>query len=120
VKIRVGGERFVAYAEGNGPVNALDNALRSVIVKAHPHLSAIELVNYKVRILDSEHGTAAVIRVLIDSTDKASGESWGTVGVGESVIAASWQALVDSLERAEQPALRNRSSGYSSSSSDQR
>ena len=80
---------------------ALDNALRSAIVEIHPHLGEVELVNYKVRILDESHGTGAVTRVLIDASDGES--SWGSIGVGENVIAASWQALVDSLEYAEQP-----------------
>jgi 2-isopropylmalate synthase len=106
VKIHLGGERYVRTAEGNGPVNALDNALRSAIVEIHPHLREIELVNYKVRILDAEHGTQAITRVLIDASD-GDGDVWGTIGVGENVIAASWQALVDSLERAEQPGRRS-------------
>jgi len=101
IKIWIDGERFVRTAEGNGPVNALDNALRSAIVEIHPHLRDIELVNYKVRILDASSGTQATTRVLIDASDGT--ETWGTIGVGENVIAASWQALVDSLERAEQP-----------------
>ena len=101
IKIEIGGERYLRTAEGNGPVNALDNALRSAITEIHPHLGDVELVNYKVRILDESHGTGAVTRVLIDASD---GErSWGSIGVGENVIAASWQALVDSLEYAEQP-----------------
>ncbi len=101
IKIWVGEERYVATAEGNGPVNALDAALRAAIGEIHPHLRDIELVNYKVRILDETHGTEAVTRVLIDASD---GDGvWGTIGVSENVIAASWQALVDSLEFAEQP-----------------
>ena len=70
-------------------------------MEIHPHLAEIELINYKVRILDSSSGTQATTRVLIDASDGR--ETWGTIGVGENVIAASWQALVDSLERAEQP-----------------
>jgi 2-isopropylmalate synthase len=101
IKIWVDGERFVRTAEGNGPVNALDAALRDAICEIHPHLKDIELVNYKVRILDESHGTGAVTRVLIDASDGR--EMWGSIGVGENVIAASWQALVDSLEYAEQP-----------------
>jgi 2-isopropylmalate synthase len=101
IKIWIDGERYVATAEGNGPVNALDAALRDAIGEIHPHLRDIELVNYKVRILDETHGTEAITRVLIDASD---GESvWGTIGVSENVIAASWEALVDSLEFAEQP-----------------
>jgi 2-isopropylmalate synthase len=101
VKLWIGGERYVRTAEGNGPVNALDRALRDAITEIHPHLADIELVNYKVRILDETHGTQATTRVLIDASD---GEDvWGTIGVAENVIAASWQALVDSLVYREQP-----------------
>jgi 2-isopropylmalate synthase len=104
IKIWVEGERYVRTAEGNGPVNALDAALRAAITEIHPHLADIELVNYKVRILDESHGTGAVTRVLLDASD---GEAvWGSIGVGENVIAASWQALVDSLAYAEQPGRR--------------
>ena len=96
IKIWVNGERHVRTAEGNGPVNALDSALRGAIGSVHPHLRDIELVNYKVRILDESKGTGAVTRVLIDASD---GESvWGTIGVSENLIEASWEALVDSLE----------------------
>ncbi len=94
--------RLVQTAEGNGPVNALDAALRLAIGTIHPHLKDVELVNYKVRILDEAHGTQATTRVLLDSSDGA--RTWGTIGVAENVIAASWQALVESLEYAEQPA----------------
>ncbi|HEV2980395.1 MAG TPA: citramalate synthase [Solirubrobacteraceae bacterium] len=101
IKIWVGGERFVRTAEGNGPVNALDNALRDAIGEIHPHLRDIELVNFKVRILDERKGTRAVTRVLIDAAD--SQQVWGSIGVSENVIAASWDALVDSLEYGMQP-----------------
>jgi 2-isopropylmalate synthase len=101
IKVKVDGERYVEVAEGNGPVNALDRALRAAIVGRHPHLAEIELTNYKVRILDEAHGTGAVTRVLLDSAD---GErEWGTIGVSENIIEASWEALVDSLEYAFQP-----------------
>ena len=101
IKVKVDGERYVRVAEGNGPVNALDSALRGAIADRYPHLADIELTNYKVRILDESHGTDAVTRVLIDSSD---GErTWGSIGVNENVIAASWEALVDSLAFAEQP-----------------
>jgi len=100
IKIWVDGERYVTTAEGNGPVNALDAALRAAIVQVHPHLAAVELVNFKVRILDEAHGTDAITRVFIDCSDGT--EVWGATGVHENVIAASWQALVDSLEFAEQ------------------
>jgi len=106
IKIWVDGERYVRTAEGNGPVNALDAALRDAISEIHPHLRDIELVNYKVRILDESHGTGAVTRVLIDASDGQ--DVWGAIGVDENVIAASWQALVDSLEYPEQPGRRTR------------
>ena len=106
IKIWVDGERYVRTAEGNGPVNALDAALRAAITEIHPHLRDIELVNYKVRILDESHGTGAVTRVLIDASDGQ--DVWGAIGVDENVIAASWQALVDSLEYPEQPGRRTR------------
>ncbi len=96
IKIWLGGERYVRTAEGNGPVNALDRALREVIGEIHPHLKNIELVNFKVRILDEAKGTGAVTRVLIDASDGH--DVWGSIGVAENLIAASWDALVDSLE----------------------
>jgi 2-isopropylmalate synthase len=96
IKIWLGDERYVRTAEGNGPVNALDKALRDAIGEIHPHLRDIDLVNFKVRILDETKGTGAVTRVLIDASDGQ--EVWGSIGVSENVIAASWDALVDSLE----------------------
>jgi len=90
------GERYVRTAEGNGPVNALDRALREALVEIHPHLRNIELVNFKVRILDETKGTGAVTRVLLDVSD--GDRVWGSIGVSENVIEASWEALVDSLE----------------------
>ena len=101
IKVVVEGQRYVRTAEGNGPVNALDRALRAAITDRHPHLAEIELTNYKVRILDQDHGTGAVTRVILDSAD--SGREWGTIGVSENIIEASWEALVDSLEYAFQP-----------------
>jgi 2-isopropylmalate synthase len=101
IKIWVDGERYVRTAEGNGPVHALDAALRDAIGEIHPHLKDIELVNYKVRILDEDHGTGATTRVLIDASDGH--DVWGSIGVNENIIAASWEALVDSLAYAEQP-----------------
>lgn len=95
IKVHVNGERFVETAEGNGPVNALDKALRMAIERRFPEVKDIHLVNYSVRILDEDRGTAATTRVLIDSSDGR--ESWGSVGVGENVVEASWQALVDSI-----------------------
>ncbi len=97
IKIWVGGERYVRTAEGNGPVHALDKALRDAIGEIHPHLKDIDLVNFKVRILDETKGTGAVTRVLIDASDGK--DVWGSIGVSENLIAASWDALVDSLER---------------------
>ena len=96
IKIWVDGERYVRTAEGNGPVNALDRALRDALVEIHPHLADIDLVNFKVRILDEAKGTGAVTRVLLDTSD--GDQVWGTIGVSENVIEASWEALVDSLE----------------------
>jgi 2-isopropylmalate synthase len=106
IKIWLDGERYFRSAEGNGPVNALDKALRGAITDRHPHLADIELTNYKVRILDEHHGTGAVTRVLLDSSD---GErEWGSIGVSENIIEASWEALVDSLEYAFQPETARR------------
>jgi 2-isopropylmalate synthase len=96
IKIWVDGQRYVRVAEGNGPVHALDNALRAAIGERFPHLAGIKLVNYKVRILDEWKATGATTRVLLDATDGTS--TWGAIGVHENVIEASWDALVDSLE----------------------
>ena len=96
IKIYVDGARYVRTAEGNGPVHALDRALRAAIGERYPHLRDIELVNFKVRILDETKGTGAVTRVLIDAGDGA--DTWGAIGVSENIIEASWEALVDSLE----------------------
>jgi 2-isopropylmalate synthase len=96
IKIWVDGERYVRTAEGNGPVNALDRALRSAIGETYPHLRDIELVNFKVRILDETKGTGAVTRVLLDASDGV--DTWGSIGVSENIIEASWDALVDSLD----------------------
>jgi 2-isopropylmalate synthase len=109
VKVWIDGERHVQTAEGNGPVHALDRALRAAIGAVHPHLRDIELVNYKVRILDETKGTNAVTRVLIDASDGHG--TWGAIGVHENVIAASWEALVDSLAFAEQPRARAAAAG---------
>jgi 2-isopropylmalate synthase len=96
IKIWVEGQRYVRVAEGNGPVNALDAALRAAIGERYPHLRDIKLVNYKVRILDEWKATGATTRVLLDATDGT--DTWGAIGVHENVIEASWDALVDSLE----------------------
>jgi len=95
IKVQVRDQRHVATAEGNGPVNALDTALRKAIGASYPSLARIHLTDYKVRVLDTARGTAAVTRVFVDSTD---GErTWSTIGVSENIIEASWQALSDSL-----------------------
>jgi 2-isopropylmalate synthase len=93
VKLHAKGERMVATGEGNGPVNALDMALRQALEQVHPQLASFELVDYKVRILEGAHGTGAVTRVLVRTSD--GDVEWDTVGVDENVIAASWQALAD-------------------------
>jgi 2-isopropylmalate synthase len=90
------GRRSRTSALGNGPVNALDSALRQALVPYYPGLAAMQLVDYKVRVLGNGAGTGARVRVLIDSTDGK--RHWGTVGVSHNVIEASWQALVDSVE----------------------
>jgi 2-isopropylmalate synthase len=95
LKVKVAGERYVTTAEGNGPVNALDGALRKALDPHLPALRSIHLTDYKVRVLDTNRGTAAITRVLLDSTD---GErDWTTIGVSENIIEASWQALHDSI-----------------------
>jgi 2-isopropylmalate synthase len=106
VKLFHRGERLVATAEGNGPVNALDTALRLALEPRVPELAEISLVNFKVRILDETKGTGAVTRVLIDSSDGR--ETWGAIGVSENVIEASWEALLDSLEHGTRRAARSR------------
>ena len=98
LRIWVKGERQLCVAEGNGPVNALDRALRSALQDYYPEISDVELTGYRVRILDSDHGTGAGTRVLLDSSDGDS--SWGSTGVSRNIIEASWEALVDSLEYA--------------------
>jgi 2-isopropylmalate synthase len=95
IKVHVGRERIVATAEGNGPVNALDSALRQAIGPRYPALAPVHLTDYKVRVLDTAKGTGAVTRVLVDSTN--GDRSWTTIGVSENIIEASWQALSDSL-----------------------
>jgi 2-isopropylmalate synthase len=98
VKIHVGGETVFTAAEGNGPVNALDNALRKALEQYYPAIQNMHLADYKVRVIDEKNATAAKVRVLIESTDRDN--SWSTVGVSENVIEASWQALVDSMRYA--------------------
>ena len=96
VKIRVGQAVEHRVAEGDGPVNALDAALRKALTRHYPNLEAMSLVDYKVRVINSRAATAAKVRVVIESRDQD--EMWGTVGVSENIIDASWQALVDSIE----------------------
>jgi len=96
VKINVNGEQFHTAADGNGPVSALDHALRKGLEKIYPEIHDIHLTDYKVRVLDSKEGPDAMVRVHIESTDGES--SWGTVGVSTNIIEASWRALVDSFE----------------------
>ena len=95
VKLWVGDQRMIATAEGNGPVNALDEALRGALVQHYPALKEFELADYKVRILEGSHGTGAITRVLLETAE--AGRDWTTVGVHENVVEASWHALVDAL-----------------------
>ena len=95
VKLVAAGVRYVVTGEGNGPVNALDQALRQAIGQAYPEVAKLELIDYKVRILDQGHGTDAITRVLIETSDGSS--SWWTVGVGHNVVEASWEALLDAV-----------------------
>ena len=95
MKVRAGGERIVAVGEGNGPVNALDQALRTALGKAYPELTKLELIDYRVRIVDAAHGTDAVTRVLVETSDGET--SWETVGVHANIIEASWEALVEAV-----------------------
>ncbi|HOO55927.1 MAG TPA: citramalate synthase [bacterium] len=96
IKVKVGGQWEFTVGEGDGPVNALDNALRKALISFYPSLKEMRLTDYKVRVLDERDGTAAAVRVLIASKDNTS--VWGTVGVSENVIQASWKALVESIE----------------------
>ncbi len=96
IMVEVDGVMEHAAAMGNGPVNALDQALRRALTKFYPALKEVELLDYKVRVLTSGEGTGASVRVLIESGDKK--DRWGTVGVSHNVIEASWQALVDSID----------------------
>jgi 2-isopropylmalate synthase len=98
VKVRVGPQIMHTVAEGNGPVNALDAALRKALIDVYPQLSAVTLSDYKVRILDGDNATAATTRVLIDSKDGT--RRWSTVGASSNIIEASWRALLDSMEYA--------------------
>ncbi|MGH8938395.1 MAG: citramalate synthase, partial [Actinomycetes bacterium] len=95
VKVHAGGDRIVATGEGNGPVNALDHALRTALGQAFPELTKLQLIDYRVRIVDAAHGTDAVTRVLVETSDGET--SWETVGVHANIIEASWEALVDAV-----------------------
>jgi 2-isopropylmalate synthase len=95
VKVHVGGERVIRTHEGNGPVNAIDAALRAAVASRYPELQRVHLTDYKVRIIDGAAGTGAVVRVLLDATDGR--RTWTTIGVSENIIEASWQALSDSI-----------------------
>src|SRR5215469_15147818 len=96
VRLSAKGERVVSVGEGNGPVNALDKALRSALEQIFPELASLELADFKVRILEGSHGTGAITRVLIESSN-AEGDTWSTVGVDENVISASWHALEEAV-----------------------
>jgi 2-isopropylmalate synthase len=96
VKVRVGGQTMHTVSEGDGPVNALDGALRKALLPTYPRLAEMHLADYKVRVVNARAETAARVRVVIEWRDAA--DVWGTVGVSENVIEASWLALVDSFE----------------------
>jgi 2-isopropylmalate synthase len=96
IKIKVDSQEEITAAEGDGPVNALDKAVRKALERFYPRIAEVKLTDYKVRVLDSASATAAKVRVLIESTDGT--EVWTTVGVSTDIIDASWRALVDSIE----------------------
>jgi 2-isopropylmalate synthase len=96
IKISVGDDQEITAAEGDGPVNALDNALRKALTKFFPEIEEMALVDFKVRVIDGSHATSAKVRVQIESRD--SREIWSTIGVSANIIEASWQALVDSVQ----------------------
>ncbi len=96
IKLSVGDDAQLVVGEGDGPVNALDSALRKALSTSYPALSEMSLVDYKVRVINSTEGTAARVRVVIESKDKV--DVWSTVGVSENIIEASWIALVDAFE----------------------
>ncbi len=95
LKVKVDGEIEHTAADGNGPVNALNNAIKKALVRFFPELEQIKLTDYKVRVLNEQDGTSAKVRVLIESSD--GNESWSTNGVSENIIEASWEALRDSF-----------------------
>jgi len=96
IRLKINNKMEHTASEGDGPVNALDNALRKALEKFYPTLSQMHLTDFKVRVLDEKSGTAAKVRVLIQSQDEK--EDWSTIGVSENIIEASWEALVDSIE----------------------
>ena len=96
VRLKVAGQIEHTASEGDGPVNALDNALRKALAKFYPSIENVRLVDYKVRVLDDKHGTEGLVRVLVESSDHI--DHWTTVGVSPNVLEASWQALVDSID----------------------
>lgn len=98
VQVRIDGDVYNTEAVATGPVAALDQALRKAIAPVFPEIMQVELVDYKVRILESQHGADAIIRVQIESKDTQTGETWGTVGASDNIIEATWEALVDSVE----------------------
>jgi 2-isopropylmalate synthase len=95
VKVVVGGERRVTTGEGDGPVNALDSALRQALRPVFPQVADIRLTDYRVRVLDSADGSGASVRVLVETSDHH--DTWGTIGVHENIIDASWEALSDGI-----------------------
>ncbi len=96
LKLRVGEEEILTVAEGDGPVNALDSALRRALTAHYPELASIRLTDFKVRVINVKEGTAAKVRTIVDSAD--AGETWSTIGVSTNIIDASWRAVVDSIE----------------------
>lgn len=96
IRVNIDGKEMFSASDGDGPVDALDKAIRSALIKFYPKLSDMHLTDYKVRVLDTKSGTAAKVRVLIESQDAT--DSWTTVGVHENIIEASWEALIDSIE----------------------
>ena len=96
VKVEVDGKQMHTASDGDGPVNALDNALRKALLQFYPEISNVRLNDYKVRVVDQQSGTGSIVRVLIESTDGE--QTWTTVGSSENIIEASWIALSDSLE----------------------
>ena len=95
MEVHVDGEEEHTVAKGDGPVNALDNAIRKALSRFYPEISKIRLTDYKVLVINAKSGTAARVRVLIESSDGH--EFWGTVGVSENIIEASWIAMIDSI-----------------------